>query len=126
MLHKIFYVITIFNQSGYINNNKEFLCDKINHICCQNLNTYIANMSCLKERCTTVYIQSLSRTNINIQLPVYASTSSKDMYNSYLKNSSKLGFSKDSSDLMTFQVMKGTNSNMRYKYGDELCYKSSG
>lgn len=130
MFQKIFYLIAIFNQTGYIDNNTKVFCDNSSHICCQNLDIYQSNMSCTQNinkgqvSCHDVNISSLSSPNISKKLKVYRSTGSGDMYNSYLKNTTKLGLPLNSHDLMTFQVLNGSDSNMRYKFRNELCFKS--
>ena len=125
MFQKLFYLIAIFNQSGYIIDNKKVFCYEPGHPCCQNMDIYQANMTCNEDMCFNVTINSQSHPQIEKILSVYPSTGSKDMYNSYLKNGSELGFPEYSSNLMTFQTIKGYDNNMRYNIKEQLCFKSS-
>ena len=89
------------------------------NICCNNT-TYIANLTCpTNDTCDKIILTPYLRPSV--VLDAMPSTSALDMYNSFLKDGTSIGLSKNIN--MLIFVAKSGDSTIQYTLKDNNCTK---
>jgi len=114
------YYLAFYNISGFMNPKIQW-CNTttFRNICCDNT-TYIANLTC-PTRNTCDQIKLTPYLKPSIVLDAMPSTSSDDMYDSFLKDGTSIGLPKNIN--MLIFVAKQGDSTMQYTLNNQSCFK---
>ena len=113
------YYLAIFNISGFMNPTQQWCHAGSDNICCNNT-TYIANLTCpTKYTCDNIILTTDIQSSV--VLKAFPSTSTFDMYDSFLQNGSSIGLPPNIN--MLIFVAKTGDSTMQYTLNNNFCVK---